>query len=100
MEHSLDGRRRSVTSIPRGARNTRSDLLVNALEPLLAGEKTGQTYAQLAKALNLAAGSVKAEVHRLRRRYRTLLRLEIAHTVSTPDQVSDELRALMAAVSG
>jgi RNA polymerase sigma factor (sigma-70 family) len=72
----------------------------NALEPFLAGEQTDQTYAQLGKTLNLAEGSVKAEVHRLRKRYRTLLRLEIAHTVSTPDQISDELRALMAAVSG
>jgi hypothetical protein len=38
--------------------------------------------------------------HRLRRRYRELLRAEIAHTVATPDEIEQEVRDLIAAVSG
>jgi RNA polymerase sigma factor (sigma-70 family) len=70
-----------------------------ALEPFLTGEKCEATYAEIGRHLNLAEGSVKAEVHRLRKRYRTLLRIEIAHTVATPDLISDELRELMAVFS-
>jgi RNA polymerase sigma factor (sigma-70 family) len=71
-----------------------------ALEPFLSGERGDQTYAQIGAQLNLAEGSVKAEVHRLRKRYRALLRLELAHTVASAEEISDELRALMTAVSG
>jgi RNA polymerase sigma factor (sigma-70 family) len=71
-----------------------------ALEPFLSGERSERTYAQIGAQLNLAEGSVKAEVHRLRKRYRALLRLEIAHTVASAEEISDELRALMTAVSG
>jgi len=39
-------------------------------------------------------------VHRLRQRYRTILRDEIAQTVSTESDVEDELRHLFAAVAG
>jgi RNA polymerase sigma-70 factor (ECF subfamily) len=35
----------------------------------------------------------------LRSRYRELLRLEIAETVSTPEEINDELRHLFAALS-
>jgi RNA polymerase sigma-70 factor (ECF subfamily) len=39
-------------------------------------------------------------VHRLRRRYGELLRTEIAQTVSSPEEIEDELRDLFAALSG
>jgi RNA polymerase sigma-70 factor (ECF subfamily) len=38
-------------------------------------------------------------VHRLRRRYRELLRSEIAQTVSSPDQTDEEIRFLMTTLS-
>jgi len=41
---------------------------------------------------------VKVAVHRLRQRYRELLRAEIANTVASPDEVDDELRHLFAAL--
>ena len=40
--------------------------------------------------------AVKQAFHRLRQRYRTLLREEIAHTVAVPGDVEDELRHLIA----
>jgi RNA polymerase sigma-70 factor (ECF subfamily) len=39
-------------------------------------------------------------VHRLRRRYRCLLREEIAQTVSGPDEIEEEVRYLLGVLSG
>jgi len=38
-------------------------------------------------------------VHRLRSRYKEALRSEVAQTVATPDEIDDELRQLLAAVT-
>ena len=45
----------------------------------------------------MAEGAVRIAVHRLRRRYRELLRAEIAQTLSDPAQVEEEMRALFEA---
>ena len=42
---------------------------------------------------------MKSAVHRLRQRYRHLLRDEIAQTVSSPDEVDEELRHLFAVLA-
>lgn len=42
---------------------------------------------------------MKVAVHRMRQRYRELLKEEVAETVSSNDDVDDELRMLLAAVS-
>jgi RNA polymerase sigma-70 factor (ECF subfamily) len=54
----------------------------------------------LAKKLGVSEGAVKAAVHRLRQRYRQLLRDEIAHTVAGPAEVEEELRHLIAVLGG
>jgi len=46
----------------------------------------------------MSEGAVKVAVHRLRRRYRDLLRREIAETVAKETDVDAELRDLMAAL--
>ena len=48
----------------------------------------------------MTEGAVKVAVHRLRQRYRELLRAEIAETVSDRSDVDDEMRYLMAALRG
>jgi RNA polymerase sigma-70 factor (ECF subfamily) len=48
--------------------------------------------------LGMSTGAVKVAVHRLRKRYRELLRAEIAHTVSDPSDVDDEMRHLVDAL--
>jgi len=68
-----------------------------ALKGTLAGEKT--PYAAIAVALNSTEGAVKVAVHRLRERYRELLRNEIAQTVASPEEVDEELRGLFAVLS-
>jgi RNA polymerase sigma-70 factor (ECF subfamily) len=46
----------------------------------------------------MTEGAVKVAVHRLRRRYRELLRAGIAETVADPSDVDDEMRHLVAAL--
>jgi RNA polymerase sigma-70 factor (ECF subfamily) len=73
--------------------------LFEALKPCLVGERTSQPYAILALKLEMTEGSVKVAVHRLRQRYRQLLRDEIANTVATPEEVEEELRYLFAVLA-
>jgi RNA polymerase sigma factor (sigma-70 family) len=68
--------------------------LFEALKPCLLGERTAQPYAILASKLIMTEGSVKVAVHRLRQRYRQLLRDEIANTVTKPEEIEEELRYL------
>lgn len=71
--------------------------LFNALEPFLAGEGPS-TYAAAAQRVRLTEAAFKMAVHRLRSRYRHLLRQEIAQTVATPEEIKDEIRHLFAAL--
>ena len=56
-------------------------------------------YAAMAARLRRSEGAIKVAVHRLRHRYRELMRARIAATVGEAD-VEDELRHLLAALSG
>jgi len=53
----------------------------------------------LATRLKMTEGAVKVAVHRLRKRYRELLRAEVTTTVSRPEEAEEELRDLFAALS-
>jgi RNA polymerase sigma-70 factor (ECF subfamily) len=55
------------------------------------------SYESAAEALGLNPGAARVAVHRLRKRYRQLLREEIARTLADPALVEDELRSLFAA---
>ncbi len=68
--------------------------LFATLHPCLVGDATAQPYADLAEKLGVTEGTVKAAVHRLRQRYRQLLRNEIAQTVAEPGEVDEELHHL------
>jgi RNA polymerase sigma-70 factor (ECF subfamily) len=56
-------------------------------------------YAELAARLGLTEGAVQVAVHRLRRRYREILRQSIAATLEDPADVDDEIRDLFAALA-
>jgi RNA polymerase sigma factor (sigma-70 family) len=68
--------------------------LFNALQIYLAGEKGLAPYRDTADQLGLTTDALKKAVERLRRRYGELLREEIAHTVSHPVEVDEEIRYL------
>jgi len=74
--------------------------LFAALNPCLVGDRTSQPYGALATKLDLSEGAVKSAVHRLRQRYRQLLREEIAHTVAGLGEVEEELRHLIVVLGG
>ena len=73
--------------------------LFRDLQPHLQGERGGPLYAEVAARHAMSEGAIKVAVHRLRQRYGELLREEIARTVSSPEEVDDELRHLIT-VSG
>jgi RNA polymerase sigma-70 factor (ECF subfamily) len=54
-------------------------------------------YGEAAARLNTTEGAVRVAVHRLRRRYRELLREEIGQTLSDSAQVDEEMRTLFSA---
>jgi RNA polymerase sigma-70 factor (ECF subfamily) len=71
--------------------------LFEYVQSCLAGEESALSYAAIAARLNLTEPAVKMAVHRLRARYREILRAEIAHTVSTPEEIQEEIRHLFSA---
>jgi RNA polymerase sigma-70 factor (ECF subfamily) len=80
------------------ARNHRSRLF-EQLRPYLQGDAAAPDYTQTAQALGTTLGTIKVTVHRLRTRYRSLLRSVVAQTLSDPLKVDDELRALREALA-
>ena len=67
------------------------------LKPFLMMGKSDIPYTQAAASLGLNEGAARVAVHRLRKRYRELLRQEIAQTLSEPADLEEELRALFRA---
>lgn len=68
-----------------------------ALFDALKGHLTGSQatgYAATAARLGMTEGAVKVAAHRLRQRYRELLREEIAQTVTSLEEVDEEIRYL------
>ena len=70
------------------------------LNRFLSHEPDAGEYAATAAELGVTAGGVGVSVHRLRQRYRELVRAEIAETVADPAQVDAEMEELFAALRG
>jgi RNA polymerase sigma-70 factor (ECF subfamily) len=69
-----------------------------ALKPWLSGDSENISQAEAAAGLGLNEGAVKVAIHRLRRRFREVIRNEIGQTVSDPAQVDTELHCLLEAL--
>jgi RNA polymerase sigma-70 factor (ECF subfamily) len=72
--------------------------LFDALKPALAGEGRDESYSNLGTQLGMSEGAVKVAAHRLRGRYRDILRLRIAETVDTEQAVDEEIKDLFEAL--
>jgi RNA polymerase sigma factor (sigma-70 family) len=69
-----------------------------ALRPHLTGGEP-PSLAETGAAIGLSEGATKVALHRLRRRYRDVLRATIAETVADPGEVDDEIHHLLAALA-
>ena len=88
LDQVLDRLRREYTDQGKAA-------TFDALKGSLAGETDAPAYAHVAQRLGTTEGAVKVTAHRLRKRYREILRDEIAQTVSAPELVDEEIRYLL-----
>ena len=75
------------------------ETLFEEIKVFLTGEKRDVSCAQLANKLGTTEAALKMTVSRMRRRYRELLRAEVARTVASAEEIDAELRALSAALS-
>ena len=74
--------------------------LFEELAPLLAGAGTAGPYREIGERLGMSEAAIKVAAHRMRKRYAARLREAIAATVERPEQIDEELRSLIKAVSG
>lgn len=73
--------------------------LFEACRPYLLHPSPAGAYDEIAQRFGIARGTVAVTVHRLNKRYRELVRAEVADTVARPEDVESELRHLLQAVS-
>jgi RNA polymerase sigma-70 factor (ECF subfamily) len=74
--------------------------LFAAIKETLLGRRESQPYAELAETLGMNEGALKVAVHRLRKRYRELIRAEIANTLDPSEDVEAEMRHLFQVLAG
>lgn len=76
------------------------EVLFRELRMYLQGEGSEESYQEIAGRLGTTSGTVAVSVHRLRKRYRHVLRAVVLETVSQPAEVDLELAELLAALRG
>ena len=81
-----------LTRLESEYRSADSAKLFDCLKEFLSDEPERRSQADVATELGMTENAVKQAFHRLRQRYRQLLRDEIAQTVAVPGDVEDELR--------
>lgn len=74
--------------------------LYEKLKASEAGGPDAPSYAEIAVELGMTEVAVTSAAFALRRRQSQLVREEVAHTVRHPDEVDEELRHLIAVISG
>lgn len=72
--------------------------LFEKLKVYLTAEAEDPPYAETAPALGISRGALKVRVHRMRERYRQVVREQIAMTLRDPNDVDDEIRSLFLAL--
>ncbi|RYD34861.1 MAG: sigma-70 family RNA polymerase sigma factor [Verrucomicrobiaceae bacterium] len=69
------------------------------LKSCLTAERGSIDYTSIARELQLLPASARSMVHRFRKRFREIFRAEVAGTVASPDEVEDEMRALISTLA-
>ncbi len=92
LEEAIKRLRAELTAAGKGE-------LFERLQVFVAGDSE-VTCGEMAIELGLSESAVKSAVHRLRERYRELVREEIGHTLSNPAELDEEIRHLICVMSG
>jgi RNA polymerase sigma-70 factor (ECF subfamily) len=74
--------------------------LLAKTKPWLVGEAAHGDQGAVAESLGMSAGALKVALHRLKLRYRRLVKAEVASTLQDESVIEDEMRALFAALGG
>jgi RNA polymerase sigma factor (sigma-70 family) len=90
---------RALTGLKAESTKAHKQRLFEHLKVYLTGEADTVPYHDVAEKLEMTDAAIRVAAHRLRTRYRQLLRDEIAHTVVSEEQVDDELHALFSALA-
>ena len=85
---------RAVTDVQGEVVASRGDAAWQVLRDFLPGSTKTPDLAITAKTLGIGDGGVRSEIHRLRKRCREALRRELMSTVSSPDELDDEIAYL------
>ena len=93
LAHTLEALRRECATEGRGD-------FFELVKPWLTGDTARGDQAALAASHGMNANALKVAVHRLRQRFRQLLKAEVAGTLNDPSLVEAEMRALFAALGG
>lgn len=91
VSHALEALRQECAAEGRGE-------FFELVKPWLTGDTGRGDQAALASSCGMNANALKVAVHRLKRRFRQLLKAEIAGTLDDPGMVEAEMRALFAAL--
>lgn len=75
-----------------------TDVQFQELKHCLTADSGKIDYGSLAQNLDASEGAVRVAVHRLRKRYRALIREEVLRTLHSPDALEDEMEALFSAL--
>lgn len=86
--------KQAMSALQRECESNGKAFLFREAKNLISGERHGAAYAQISQNLNMSEGAARVAVHRLRQRYGELLRCEVAHTVTSEEEVDEELRYL------
>jgi RNA polymerase sigma-70 factor (ECF subfamily) len=89
---------RAIDTLEKEHATAGRSLQFEILRPWLTGETEAISQAEAARRLDLNEGAVKVATHRLRRRFREVIKSEIARTVNDPAQVQEEMHYLLEAL--
>ena len=87
LEHALD-------EVREDAKRNHADALFEDLKGLISLDTATTSYDAIASRHGMTEGAVKAAAHRLRQKFRESLRAAIAETVSSVEEIDDEIRNL------
>jgi RNA polymerase sigma-70 factor (ECF subfamily) len=93
LDRVLDRLRAEHIAVGKGTR-------FEQMKEFLAGMPPDVAQADAARSLGLSEGAFKVALHRLRGRYRELLRDEVAQTLEDGADVNEEIRALLRSLGG